>query len=648
MVAARVVGEPKRAGFLLDRSPKLNSTSTAGPRRSTIFVVSSTMRYWILATLLSTCSLAATPDAIRSAGIKAVDLVQGSQKTWFSKQSCSSCHNQILPALAFRVARQHGLPLNETVARADAAKAFAAYSNLDRAIQYTHVIDPALDDGYRLLAADAAGVKPNLSTAVYARFIASRQQSDGHWSTIDVRPPESHSFITATAISLRALELYGHPSLASDTRERVERARQWLAAQHPADTEERVYQMLGLFWAGAPHSALTQPAAELVATQEVDGGWNSVAGRLSDAYSTAQALVALHDAGCLPTTDPHWARGLQYLLDTQKPDGSWHVASRLVSPAQVSPPYFETGYPYGHDQFISLMAASWSIMAFADALGPAHDVGVPPLTEAAPAAVEPWIETVLFGSAADLQNLLDNHFDPNSATKAGTTALMMAAPDLEKTKLLVAAGADVNARTKTRYSALLVAAQYPDSTPTIKFLLEHGAEVRLPKGAGKPLFNATALSLATMAGNAEAIPLFLSRGDRFDEVFFAVGAFPFVPADEVVASDDTRTLAALLNAGMPVDLAAADGMTLLGNAVLANRLNAAQLLISRGADVNHVDQYGLTPLQIAASIDFGDARMIELLKKAGAQSDKRDRNGLTALELARKYQHANLIASLQN
>ncbi len=97
-----------------------------------------------------------------------------------------------------------------------------------------------------------------------------------------------------------------------------------------------------------------------------------------------------------------------------------------------------------------------------------------------------------------------------------------------------------------------------------------------------------------------------------------------------------------------MDLAGPDGVTFLGMAVLANRVEAAQLLISRGADVNHVDSYGLTPLQIAASIDFGDSRMIELLKKAGASAHKRDKQGLTALELARRYKHANLIASLEN
>ncbi len=156
--------------------------------------------------------------------------------------------------------------------------AFAPSASLDRAVQYTHIIDPSLDDGSRLLAMDAIGVRPNTSTAVYARFIATRQTPDGHWVTIDQRPPQSYSYITATAVSLRAIQLYGHPKLAADNRQRIERARAWLAAQHPRDTEERTYQLFGLHWAGASAAELAKLGRELAATQQSDGGWNSLDG----------------------------------------------------------------------------------------------------------------------------------------------------------------------------------------------------------------------------------------------------------------------------------------------------------------------------------------------------------------------------------
>jgi ankyrin repeat protein len=55
----------------------------------------------------------------------------------------------------------------------------------------------------------------------------------------------------------------------------------------------------------------------------------------------------------------------------------------------------------------------------------------------------------------------------------------------------------------------------------------------------------------------------------------------------------------------------------------------------------------MTPLLYAASIDFGDAEMIELLLKSGARPDARTREGQTALDLARQYKHVHLLRALQ-
>jgi ankyrin repeat protein len=99
--------------------------------------------------------------------------------------------------------------------------------------------------------------------------------------------------------------------------------------------------------------------------------------------------------------------------------------------------------------------------------------------------------------------------------------------------------------------------------------------------------------------------------------------------------------------GGPADEAERSGITLLDRAVLGNQVDLAQLLIARGADVNRTDKIGFTPLLYAASIDFGDSAMIDLLLKSGARADVRTKEGLTALDLARKYKHTHLIASLE-
>src|SRR5581483_276394 len=149
---------------------------------------------------------------IQAAATKAVALIQRSQKTWYAKQSCVSCHQQVFPALAFQAARAHGIAVDEAAAHSDATAAFGYFSNLERAVEYTHIIDPALDDGYSLIAARASGMAPSLVTALYAR------------------PPESYSAFTATAVSLRAVQLYAHATLKADTEARMARARAWLVS----------------------------------------------------------------------------------------------------------------------------------------------------------------------------------------------------------------------------------------------------------------------------------------------------------------------------------------------------------------------------------------------------------------------------------
>jgi ankyrin repeat protein len=607
------------------------------------------MKFWLgVVCAISALRAGDTPALrIREAAGKAIAIIQESQKIWYTKQSCVSCHQQVLPALAFRVAREHGVPVNEPAAHADAAGAFGYFSNLERAVEFTHIIDPALDDGYSLMAAHAAGLRPSLVTAVYARLIAARQEADGHWETMDERPPESYSPFSATAISLRAIRLYAHSSLKADTEARTARARTWLLSHPPHATEERAYQLLGASWAGADQSALRKMVGELMATQLADGGWGSLEGRSSDAYSTGQALLALHDAGGVATVDPAWRRGIDYLLSTQAADGSWHVVSRLHPPAPVSPSYFETGHPYGHDQFISAMGDSLAVIALSTTLAPAK-ASAPTLQEAEPGILEPWAETLLFGSAADVKKLLDSGFDANSSLRAGgVTALMLAAPDAEKMKLLIERGANADARSKNRYSALLVAAQYPGSGAAMNLLLDHGATVRLPPGQGAPLFNAYPTFLAAYSGNAAIIGRLRKAGDRVDDKMNLLGMAPISPMLALATTHRTETVGALLDAGAKVDEADPDGITGLSWAAIANRVPMARLLIERGADVNHVDGHGMTPLLYAASVDFGDSATIDLLLKSGADRNARTKDGQTALDLARLYHHTHLLASLE-
>ncbi len=71
----------------------------------------------------------------------------------------------------------------------------------------------------------------------------------------------------------------------------------------------------------------------------------------------------LREAGILQPADAAYARGVQYLLATQWQDGSWYVRSR----APKFQPYFQSGFPFDHDQWISSAATSWAVRALAPA-----------------------------------------------------------------------------------------------------------------------------------------------------------------------------------------------------------------------------------------------------------------------------------------
>jgi len=102
-------------------------------------------------------------------------------------------------------------------------------------------------------------------------------------------------------------------------------------------------------------------ASKLIDQQRPDGGWSQNPYLESDSYATGETLFALHEAGILKTSDPVYEKGVKFLLRTQHEDGSWYVKSR----APKLQPYFQSGFPYDHDQWISMAGTQWATIALA-------------------------------------------------------------------------------------------------------------------------------------------------------------------------------------------------------------------------------------------------------------------------------------------
>jgi hypothetical protein len=222
--------------------------------------------------------------------------------------------------------------------------------------------DPEVGVSYALLGLAAEAYPSDTYTAAMAHLLSTRQRPDGSFRTLPFRPPLESSDFTATALSLRALQLYGNAP-----EEQIQRAAGWLLANAPASTEDRAMQMLGLSWVGIPAERYQKMATELLAQQRPEGGWAQLPTLEADAYATGQAMVALYRAGVLKPSDAAYQRAAGFLVRTQMSDGSWLVRTRSYPVQKLK----ESGFPNGRNQWISASGTSWAIMAMSLCLPPA-------------------------------------------------------------------------------------------------------------------------------------------------------------------------------------------------------------------------------------------------------------------------------------
>jgi ankyrin repeat protein len=247
---------------------------------------------------------------------------------------------------------------------------------------------------------------------------------------------------------------------------------------------------------------------------------------------------------------------------------------------------------------------------------------------------------VLYGTPSSLKALLQKGANPNATDSVGATALMWAIPDPAKVRLLIQAGADVNASSMDRgRTPLLVAASYPGTVEILKLLLEKGADLRARDRNGR-----NALGLAAESSEVSVVRFLVERGLDVNEPG-PNGAGVLTRAS--LARDYPPMMDYLLSKGakiQPQDLAVATHVdnnivsrmidrttdlnvtvgpitrTALANAVAAEQtpLGNIRLLLEKGADPNLPVVDGETPLDWARH--RSDHDRIKLLESFGAKS----------------------------
>jgi N-acyl-D-amino-acid deacylase len=299
-------------------------------------------------------------DTVRAAIAKSIPLLEKASAGSAEQRTCFTCHNQALPVFSLVESKRRGFAVDN--------------DNLERQLRHTHEHltrgrkdyleghgqgGKVLTAGYALWALDAGERKPDETTSAVTDFLLQYQHEDSHWKHTGQRPPSSGSDFTATYVALYGLVKFGTAEQKTRIDARVDTVRKWLLSEKPADTEDAVFRMRSLSLLGGNEAELQDAVQELLAGQRADGGWAQLPNIESDAYATATVIVALLSDGGVSKDNPAVRRAVQYLFDAQRNDGSWHVVTR-AKPFQT---YYETGYPHGADQFISISAASWATLA---------------------------------------------------------------------------------------------------------------------------------------------------------------------------------------------------------------------------------------------------------------------------------------------
>jgi len=183
-------------------------------------------------------------------------------------------------------------------------------------------------------------------------------------------------------------------------------------------------------------------------------------------------------------------------------------------------------------------------------------------------------------------------------------------------------------------NALMRAAESGDLN-RVRVELARGADVNARAGSGQ-----TALMLASAAGQLRVVTALLKQGaDPNAKAFsFHAGEFSTLMAGlDRCNKDWMRILEAMIAAGGEVNPKGPFSRSPLMYAVERKDLVLVKALLARHADVNLKNEIGITPLMTATVSSSPNIKVVELLLSAGADANARSKDGETALSLLDKY-----------
>ena len=252
----------------------------------------------------------------------------------------------------------------------------------------------------------------------------------------------------------------------------------------------------------------------------------------------------------------------------------------------------------------------------------------------------PLHEAVEEGNAEIVQILVDAGADIEAEGFMGQTPLSLAAEEgaSEIMQILLGQGADngtpegEDKQTPAIGSEALFTAIKKGDVETVRLLVEAGADVNAAEGFG----GNTPLHEAVEEGNAEIVQILVDAGADIE----AEGFMDQTPLSLAAEEGVTEIMQILLGQGADNGTqegedkqAPAIGSEALFNVIEKGDVETVRLLVEAGADVNAAEGFGgNTPLHEA--VEEGNAEIVQILVDAGADIEAEGFMGRTPLSLA--------------
>lgn len=279
---------------------------------------------------------------------------------WKEKHKCVSCHHAGMVVWAMNEAKASGAKVDEPVL-ADLTK-WIAESGDGRADGPKPVEPPkatnskAIWQGLALGSVAAPDDAVRKSHAHMLETLRFEQTPSGSWTSWpDSRLPIlGHSDPGATALAAIALASALKEDAASQ--QSRESAAKWLeTTEIDGELQSLAMQLALAVKLQSPTERIESLCKALIARQSPDGGWSQTKEMSSDAWATGQAIYALSATGLEPHRESI-AKGKQFLIKTQREDGSWPMVSRPSKPGEA-----------GAENLVPITGAgsAWGVMGLA-------------------------------------------------------------------------------------------------------------------------------------------------------------------------------------------------------------------------------------------------------------------------------------------